>query len=310
VGRRGRLDRYVWCPDHAFRCADGDYILEFVWEGDVDAFFGLLVQFIIQILLIFQLLPVQCGFTLAEVTTGIIPAAAATVAIGNVAFGLHAVALQRKEVRLDVTALPDGANTVLVFAYVLSVMAPEFTRTRSAARTWEVGVFAAFMTGFLQILCLPLVAIMRRCIPRAALLSAVAGVSLAFLTMGFAFQVWENPLIALSPLFLVVRRPKWSRAELYWTDGVSRGQLICLGAGVQLPLHVPTGLGALLLGTCSAFVLFFVEYPMEVCLSLSSAILLAMLTLSVGARSLRRFCNRSNSSLCCCVPTSPCSFAR
>lgn len=214
----------------------------FVSVGDIDAFFGLLVQFIIQILLIFQLLPSLCGFSSSEVTERIIPAAAATVAIGNSFFGVLAIALQRQEGRSDVTALPEGINTVLVFAYVVSVMAPEYSRTHSMERAWEAGVFAAFMTGLLQIICIPLVPLMKRHIPRAALLSSIAGVALAFLSMGFAFQVWQNPLIAMVPLFVV---------------------LICLGAGVKLPLHVPTGLGALLVGTGSALLLYAYGYPIE-----------------------------------------------
>ncbi|TMW55803.1 hypothetical protein Poli38472_008451 [Pythium oligandrum] len=209
-------------------------------KGDIDAFFGLLVQFIIQILLIFQILPMRCGLSTEAVTTKIIPAAAMTVTIGNTFFGFLAAILAQKEGRFDVTALPEGVNTVLVFAYALSVMAPEYDRTHSAERAWEVGLFAAFMTGLLQILCLPFVGLMRRCIPRAALLSSVAGVALAFLTMGFAFEVWENPMIALGPLMLV---------------------LVCLGAGVRLPFHIPTGVGALMLGTCSAFFLHAIGYP-------------------------------------------------
>ncbi|GLD93433.1 hypothetical protein PINS_up002025 [Pythium insidiosum] len=161
--------------------------------------------------------------------------------MGNSFFGVIAALLARREGRCDITALPEGVNTVLVFAYALSIMAPEYERTGSAEKSWEVGLFAAFMTGLCQILCLPLVGLMRRSIPRAALLSSVAGVAMAFLTMGFAFQVWENPLVALAPLMLV---------------------LICLGAGVKLPLHVPTGLGAIVLGTCTAFVLYCTGYPM------------------------------------------------
>ncbi|DBA04860.1 TPA: hypothetical protein N0F65_004497 [Lagenidium giganteum] len=208
--------------------------------GDIDAFFGLLVQFIIQIMLIFQLLPVHCGFSTLDVTQTIIPSAATTVLMSNSFFAYLGFALAKKEGRSDVTALPDGINTVLVFAYALTVMAPEYQRTKDAQQAWEVGIFAAFMTGFLQILSLPFIKIMRQYIPRAALLSSVAGVSLAFLSMGFAFEIWENPMIALGPFMLV---------------------LICFGSGVKLPFHLPTGLGALLFGMIIAFILYYYDFP-------------------------------------------------
>ena len=99
------------------------------------------------------------------------------------------------------------------------------------------------MTGMLQMLLLPFVRFMKRTIPRAAMLASTSGVALTFLSMGFAFQIWQDPPIAIGPLMLVI---------------------ICYGSGVKLPYKIPVGLGALLLGTILAFTLYYTGAPTSV----------------------------------------------
>ncbi|KDO35136.1 hypothetical protein SPRG_01203 [Saprolegnia parasitica CBS 223.65] len=205
-------------------------------SGDWDAFSGMLVQSILQLMIIYQVLPAHCGLPVEVVTTRIIPAAAFTTTMGNCYFAFAGWRLARDERRNDVTGLPEGVNTVLVFAYGLSIMAPEYQATQSFEAAWEAGLFAAIWTALLQMALLPFVSFLQRSIPKAALLASVSGIALTFLSMGFAFEIWENPLIALGPLFLF---------------------LVCYGAGVKLPFHLPTGLGSLLLGTLIAFVLYY-----------------------------------------------------
>ncbi|KAF0696772.1 Aste57867_12493 [Aphanomyces stellatus] len=212
--------------------------ISFKWvtSGDVDAFSGMLVQSLLQLMIISTLLPTHC----AVAATAVLPAAAATTVLGNLFFLFQGVSLGQKERRHDVTGIPHGINTVLVFAYTLSIMQPEYQLTGSAEKAHEVGIFAAIATGALQMLLLPLMPLLQASVPKAALLSSVSGIALTFLSMGFAFEIWENPLIALGPLLLF---------------------LVSYGAGVKLPMHVPTGLGALLLGTTLALVLYYTGTP-------------------------------------------------
>lgn len=164
----------------------------------------MLVQCIIQLMIIFQTLPMKCGIPIETVTSVLIPSAAASIVCGNVAFAAQGFALAKQERRANVTAQPQGINTVLIFAYMLLVMAPEYQLTKDPMQAWQVGVFAALLTGVLQIAMIPIIAPLKRIIPRAALLASTAGIALTFLSMGFAFQVWENPSIAIGPLMLVV----------------------------------------------------------------------------------------------------------
>ena len=194
-------------------------------------------------MIIFQTLPLKCGLPVAIVTDYIIPSAAASTMLGNIFFALQSVFLARKERRSDVTAQPQGINTVLIFAYMLLVMAPEYKLTNDPIKAWEVGVFAAVLTSVIQVATLPFIAHLKIFIPRAALLSSTAGISLTFLSMGFAFQIWENPSVAVGPLMLIA---------------------ICYGSGVKLPFKVPVGLGALVLGTIIAFTMYYAGLPCSV----------------------------------------------
>lgn len=106
--------------------------------GDFDGFFGMLVQCIIQLMIMYQTLPIQCGMSVALITRQIIPSAAATTMLGNIFFGMQSIFLARKERRIDVTAQPHGINTVLIFAFMMLVMAPEYQLTNDSTKAWEV----------------------------------------------------------------------------------------------------------------------------------------------------------------------------
>ncbi len=172
--------------------------------GDLDGFFGMLVQCVIQLMIIFQTMPIKCGFLPHDITTVLIPSIAWTLFVGHLFFSIQGIRMSRRESRIDVTAQPHGINTVLLFAYMLLVMAPEYELTGDSGKAHEVGIFACLLTGALQMLLLPFVGLMKKYIPRAALLSSTSGIALTFLSMGFAFEVWANPIIAICPLMLVV----------------------------------------------------------------------------------------------------------
>lgn len=73
---------------------------------------------------------------------------------------------------------------------------------------------------------------LRRWAPRAALLSALAGIAITFISMGFAFQIFASPAISLAPMLLIV---------------------VAYAARLRLPLGIPAGLCAILLGVLVAW---------------------------------------------------------
>ena len=92
--------------------------------GDVDGFFGLAIDNLIQFLLVLLLCTAVLEFPVELVLDTVLPGAAMSVLVGNLFYSWQAQRLSAKTGRKDVTALPYGINTVSLFAYVFLVMLP------------------------------------------------------------------------------------------------------------------------------------------------------------------------------------------
>ncbi|MEO0454094.1 MAG: NCS2 family permease [Verrucomicrobiota bacterium] len=203
-----------------------------ITRGEVDGFFGLFIDNLLQLLLIVSLCPLICGLPLELVTTRILPAAGISILFGNLYYGWQARRLARKQGRSDVTALPYGINTVSLIAYIFLIMGPVYRSTSDIELTWKMGLFACLMSGIIELIGALVGKKIRQWTPRAALLSSLSGIAITFITMGFVFQIFSQPLIAILPMLIIV--------TLY-------------AARIQLPLKLPVGLVAVLTGTLLAW---------------------------------------------------------
>jgi adenine/guanine/hypoxanthine permease len=192
----------------------------------VDGFFGLFFSGFPDLLLIVGLAPI-CGFPLSFVASHILPGAAIAILAGNLFYALQARQLARKEGRTDVTAIPFGVNTPTIFAYVFLIMGPIYVRTHDSNLAWHAGLFASLFSGIVQTAGAFCTDWLRRYTPRAALLSPLAGLALAYLCLGFVFGVFQQAAIALLPMLVLF--------TLY-------------GSHLKLPYRVPPGLVAIGLG--------------------------------------------------------------
>src|SRR5262249_56265387 len=80
-------------------------------KGDVDGFFGLAVDNLVQVLVISALCKTLCGMTDTIIFGRILPGVAVSLLIGNVFYSLHAIRVARRDRNLGCTALPFGINT-------------------------------------------------------------------------------------------------------------------------------------------------------------------------------------------------------
>jgi adenine/guanine/hypoxanthine permease len=207
--------------------------LRWLTSGDVDGFFGLFFSGFPDLLLIVGLAPI-CGFPLSFVTSRILPGAAVSVLAGNLFYAWQARGLARREGRDDVTAIPFGINTPTIFAYVFLIMGPIYTRTHDATLAWHAGLFASLTSGIVQTAGSFCCDWLRRNTPRAALLSPLAGLALAYLCLGFVFGIFQQPAIALLPMLVLF--------TLY-------------GSHLKLPFRLPPGLLVIGLGAVLVAVL-------------------------------------------------------
>ena len=213
--------------------------------GDLDGFFGLAIDNLIQFLLILGLCGSVLGFPVELLIESVLPGAALSVVFGNLYYAKQAQDLSARTGRTDVTALPYGINTVSLFAFVFLVMLPvklegmaQGLSDADAARTaFRVGLAACFLSGAIELLGAPVADFVRRSTPRAALLATLSGIAISFIAIDFAVRTFAMPLVALLPLAVI---------------------LTTYFSGVRLPLRVPGGAWALGLGAIAAWLLTLV----------------------------------------------------
>ncbi len=194
---------------------------------DLDGFFGLMIDNLIQLILIVTLCRELIHLPDDYIFGRILPGAAISIIIGNLFYSWQAQRLARKTGRNDITALPYGINTVSLFAFVFFIMVPVYQETKDPIWAWKVGLVACFFSGIIEMLGSLIAERVRRMTPRAALLSALAGIAITFISMDFAFRIFAQPLIALVPMALI---------------------LLSYFSHIRLPLGLPGGLVAILIG--------------------------------------------------------------
>jgi adenine/guanine/hypoxanthine permease len=243
-------------------------------RGDVDGFFGLALDNLIQLLLINGLCTGVLGFAPELVEGRILPGAAVSLLVGNLFYAWQAKRLAAQTGRTDVCALPYGINTVSLIAHVFLVMAP----AKEAAETllkedptlaidparvaWQAGLVACLGSGLIELVGSLFVDWLRRFTPRAALLSTLAGIAIGFISMSFFFRTFAHPIVGLATLGLILLtyfgRVRFRGGlpggliavavgtALSWATGVAKGAPPTEGIGLHLPVLVVGDLGAAL----------------------------------------------------------------
>ena len=224
-------------------------------KGDLDGFFGLAVDNLVQVLVIVALCKELCGFSEALLFGRVLPGIAVSLIVGNIYYALHARRIAKRDGNYTCTALPYGINTPSVFAYILFILAPVYltrfnelaprlgeaaAKTQAGELAWKVGLLACIGSGLIEFAVAFIGGWIRRVTPRAALLSALAAIGIIFIASPFAFQIFERPLVAIVPLFIV---------------------LIGYFARVRFPGGIPSGLAAVIVGTILAWTIPYAVGP-------------------------------------------------
>src|SRR5438552_1697242 len=145
------------------------------YRGDLDGFFGLAIDNLVQLLLIEELCKQVLGFPDELLYGRVLPGAAVSLLVGNLFYAWQAHRLAARTGREDVCALPYGINTPSVIAYVFLVMLPVKIATNDAHAAWRMGLVACVGSGLIEFLGAFVAEPIRRLTPRAALLSTLAG---------------------------------------------------------------------------------------------------------------------------------------
>lgn len=201
--------------------------------GDWNGFFGLFTNVVLNVIVLTGLCLGVIKLPDDIVFGRILPALGIALPIGNLYYAWLAFRLAKKEGRSDVTAMPYGPSVPHMFIVVFVIMLPVYLKTQNAVLAWQTGLAWAFIIGVIVLLGAFVGPAIRRLTPRAAMLGTLAGISIAFISMRPAFQMWEVPWIAFISFGIVL---------ISWT------------ANVRLPGGVPGGLAAVIVGTVIAWI--------------------------------------------------------
>src|SRR3954453_17874905 len=205
--------------------------------GDWNAFFGLGTNVLLNVLVLSALVLFVIKLPNDVVFGRILPALGIALPIGNLYYAYLAYRLAKKEGRDDVAAMPYGPSVPHYFFVTFVIMLPVVGKTGDVLKAWEAGLAWAFFIGIVVLIGAFIGPTIRRYTPRAAMLGTLAGISIAFISMSAAFQMWNAAWIAIATFSIVL---------LSWTPGV------------RLPFGIPGGLAAIIVGTIIGWVSYFV----------------------------------------------------
>ncbi len=196
--------------------------------GDWNAFFGLALDNLTQLVILSGLLIGVFGFPADLVLRVMVPGTAAGVLVGDLVYTWLALRLMRATGRSDVTAMPFGIDTPSLFGMVFGVLGPAMLLTRDPVLAWKIGMGATVAMGVLKLALAFAGDWVGRVVPRAALLGSIAGIATLLIAFLPALKVYGDPLVGLVSLVLV---------------------LATLVGGVRLPWGVPGAFAAVLAGS-------------------------------------------------------------
>ena len=204
--------------------------------GDWNGFFGLFTNVLLNVIVLTTLCLYVVQLPAETVFGRVLPALGIALPLGNLYYAYLARELALKEGRADVTAMPYGPSVPHMFIVVFVVMLPTYLTTKNPVLAWQAGLAWCFIIGVIVLIGAFVGPWIRSVTPRAAMLGTLAGISIAFISMRPAFQMWEVPWIAFVSFAIV---------------------LIAWIANIRLPGGIPGGLAAVIVGTAIGWIAAF-----------------------------------------------------
>ena len=209
--------------------------LQWIGAGDVNAFFGLMLDNLAVMVLAVGLLTKAFGFPAEFALRYMVPGTALGVLFGDLCYTWIGVRLARRTGNRHVTAMPLGLDTPSTFGMVFFVLGPVYklqiaagaTTNEAAMAAWQVGICALFISGIFKLACALFAGHVRRLVPCAGLLGSLAAIALALISFQPLLDIFASPVVGLLAIVITL------------------GTLI---ARLKLPFKLPGALAAVLLG--------------------------------------------------------------
>ena len=201
-----------------------------IWvPGDWNAFFGFGTNILVNLLTLTALLRFVLKMPDDLVFGRILPATGLMLCLSTLYYAWLAYRLAKQTGRDDVCALPSGISVPHMFVVTFVIMLPIALSTGDPVKGWEAGLAWVFIQSFVLMIGGFIGPIIRRITPRAALLGTLAGVSITFISMAPAVQMFMTPMIGFICFAIIL---------LSWFGGVKyRGipaGLVAIGVGTLI----------------------------------------------------------------------------
>jgi AGZA family xanthine/uracil permease-like MFS transporter len=204
-------------------------------KGDVNAFFGLMLDNVANLLLTVSLLGAVFEFPTAFALRHMIPGTAIGVLVGDALYFWLAWRLARRTGRPDITAMPLGLDTPSTLGMIFFVLGPAYqsalkggsSEIEAATFSWHLGIACIFISGLFKLACSVGCSWVRRTLPRAGLLGSLAAIAIVLISFLPLLEILRSPVVGLVSLAIV---------------------LATLVARLELPGKVPGAVGSLVVG--------------------------------------------------------------
>src|SRR5450631_1854597 len=160
--------------------------------GDWNAFFGFGTNILVNLLTLTGLMKFVLKVPDALLYGRILPATGLMLCLSTVYYAWLAYRLAKRTGRTDVCALPSGISVPHMFVVTFVVMLPIALKTNDPVKGWEAGLVWVFFQSFILMIGGFIGPAVRRITPRAALLGTLAGVSITFISLRPAFQMFAT----------------------------------------------------------------------------------------------------------------------
>ena len=230
--------------------------------GDWNALFGFGTNILVNMLVLTGLLRFVLKMPDSLVFGRILPALGLMMCLSTFYYAWLAYRLAQKTGRSDVCALPSGVSVPHMFIVTFVIMLPITIKTGDPIKGWSAGLVWVFFQSFILMIGGFIAPYIRRITPRAALLGTLAGVSVTFISMRPALEMYMTPQIGLVCFAIILA--SWFGGVKYWKGmpaglvAIAVGMIIAWGSNL-----FGLGLGGLSLkGLGDAFANFGFSVPL------------------------------------------------
>jgi adenine/guanine/hypoxanthine permease len=196
--------------------------------GDWNAFFGFGTNILVNMLVLTGLLRFVLKMPDTLVFGRILPALGLMMCLSTFYYAWLAYRLAQKTGRTDVCALPSGVSVPHMFIVTFVIMLPVTLKTGDAMKGWSAGLVWVFFQSFILMIGGFIAPYIRKITPRAALLGTLAGVSVTFISMRPALEMYMTPQIGLVCFAIIMA--SWFGGVKYF-KGIPAG-LVAIAAGM------------------------------------------------------------------------------